>query len=214
MVLFHSHLFYSRNTMLLLVIVTALLCSSTIRAGGPSVTFFYPQGIAESSCRDTNSWTKWFNTAEPSNNGNFDQELLTVIQAANGRDVCQMPVGMQAKSVGALPNGVTSYSCSWSLMNNFIAGFKSNTPAVDFEVRFCCPNNAFVPTTTTTTTPRPILSDTCGRAEIQNSLISRIFGGSHAVRNSWPWVSTYKYFCQKISLYVFLSNFSKFCMNK
>jgi len=181
--------------MLFLVVVTALLCSSTIQAGR-SVSFFYPKGIGEASCTDSNSWTKWFNTAQPSNTGNLDQELLSTIQAANGRDVCQQPLGMQAQSVGELPS-VSSYSYSWSLMNNIIAGFQSNTPGLDFQVRFCCASSTFVPTTTTTTTPRPITSSTCGRAEIKNSLASRIFGGSLATPNSWPWVSTYKHFFQK-----------------
>ncbi len=195
MILFQSKLFSSHHIMLFLVVITALLCCSTIRAG-QSISFIYPNGNSESFCTGSNSWTNWFNTAKPSNNGNLDQELLSVIQAANGRDVCQKPVGMQAQSVGELPS-TSSYSCSWSLMNNFIAGFKSNTPGLDFQVRFCCANTEFDPTTTTTTTPRPITSSTCGRADMKNSL-SRIFGGSLATPNSWPWVNTYKHFFKKI----------------
>jgi len=178
--------------MLFLVVVLALLYSSPIRAG-PSVSFFYPQGISESACTGGSiSWTKWFNAAKPSDNGNLDQEVLSAIQAANGQDVCNQPLAMQAQSVGELAS-TGSYSCSWSLMNNIIAGFRSNTPDLDFQVRFCCANDAFVPTTTTTTTPRPIISSTCGRAEITYSpQFSRIFGGSHATRNSWPWQVLYE----------------------
>lgn len=181
--------------MLFLIVLSALLCSSTTQAAR-SISFFYPQGIAESSCTGTNSWTNWFNTAKPSDNGNLDREMLSVIQAANGRDVCGTPLGMQASSVGDIPN-VNSFSCSWSLMNNIIAGFQSSVAALDFQVRFCCPSNTFNPTTTTTTTQRPMTSGTCGRAEIKHSLASRIFGGSHATPNSWPWVSTDTFLLRK-----------------
>jgi hypothetical protein len=174
--------------MLLLVIATALLCSSTIQAG-PSVSFFYPQTLTESACSGSNSWTKWFNSAKPSDNGNADQEVFSVIKSKNGPDVCAAPQGMQAQSVGVLASGV-SFSCSWQTANNIIAAFISRTAGVDFQARFCCPNSDFTPTTTTTTTPRPMTSSTCGRAQIQHSLkSSRIFGGSHATANSWPWVN-------------------------
>jgi len=177
--------------MLFLLFVAALLCSSTIQAG-PSISFFYPQNIDASACKDSNSWTKWFNEAKPSENGNLDQELLSTIRAANSRDVCQRPLAMQAQSVGNL-SGTTSFSSSWSLMNNMVVGFKSNTPGLDFEVRFCCPTTDFVPTTTTTTTQRPLTSSTCGRADIKHSLkSSRIFGGSYATPNSWPWQFLYE----------------------
>jgi hypothetical protein len=133
---------------------------------------------------------------KPSDNGNIDQELHSVIRAANGRDVCGIPQGMQAQSVSDL-SYISSYQYGWSLMGNSIAGFRSGTPGIDYQVRFCCANTDFVTTTTTTTTPRPITSSTCGRAEIKSSLASRIFGGSQAIRNSWPWVSTYKHFSKK-----------------
>jgi hypothetical protein len=179
--------------MLLLVVVTALLCSSTIRAG-PSVTFFYPQTLTETTCTGSVSWTKWFNSAKPSDNGNLDRELLSVIQSQNGRDVCAKPQGLQAQSVGQLTSS-GPFGASWSTMNNVVAGFSSTTPGLDYQVRFCCPSTDFTPTTTTTTTPRPMTSSTCGRAQIQHSLkSSRIFGGSHATANSWPWVSKIQYF--------------------
>ena len=181
--------------MLLLVVVTALLYTSTVQAD-ESISFFFPQGIGEASCIDTNSWTKWFNTRKPSGDPNLDREMLLDIQAANGRDICPTPLGMQADSVGEIPN-VDSYTCSWSVMDIIVAGFRSNIPDLDFQVRFCCPNNAFDTTTTTsttrtTTTPRSMTTGTCGRAEIKHSLKSlRIFGGSRATPNSWPWVSIY-----------------------
>ena len=164
-----------------------LLCSSIVQAG-PSVNFFYPQGLTSSTCTGRFSWTKWFNSAKPSDNGNLDQELLSVIQERNGRDVCAKPQGIQAQSIGIL-SSVASYGGSWSLNNNIIAGFHSRTFGLDFQVRFCCANSDFRPPPTTTTTPRPIVSDRCGRAAIKPSLkSSRIFGGSHAVPHSWPWV--------------------------
>jgi hypothetical protein len=138
------------------------------------------------------SWTKWFNQAKPSDNGGLDAENLTVIQPANSLDVCLNPLAIEVQSVGQLPN-VDSYSGSWYFINNIIAGFQSATPDIDYQVRFCCANSAFTPTTTTTTTPRPILSSTCGRAEIKHSLkSSRIFGGSTAIPNSWPWQVLYQ----------------------
>ena len=173
--------------MLLWLFATVLLCSSVAQAG-PSVNFFYPRGLTQSTCTGSFSWTKWFNSADPSDNGYLDRELLSVIQETNGRDVCAKPQGIQAQSIGIL-SSVASYGGSWLLSNNIISGFQSRTAGLDFQVRFCCPNSDFTPTTTTTTTPRPITSSTCGRAEINHSLnFSRIFGGSHAVPNSWPWV--------------------------
>jgi V8-like Glu-specific endopeptidase len=176
--------------MLLLVVVAALLCSSPIQAAR-SITVFYPASLTESTCADSSSWTKWFNSAKPSDNGNMDRELHQVILAANGRDVCGTPQGMQAQSVSDL-SAVSSYQYGWLMTNNIIAGFRSGTPGIDYEVRFCCANTDFETTTTTTTTPRPITSSTCGQAEIQNSFASRIFGGSTAIRNSWPWQVLYE----------------------
>ncbi|CAF1258475.1 unnamed protein product [Adineta steineri] len=174
------------------MVIAALLCISSIRAG-PSVTFFYPQSFTETSCTGSASWTKWFNSAKPSDNGNLDKEVLSVIRAQNGRDTCEKPQALQAQSVGQLTSG-SSFGCSWSTMNNIIAEFRSTTPGLDYQVRFCCANSDFAPTTTTTTTPRPITSATCGRAEIKHSLRSslRIVGGSHAVSNSWPWQVLYE----------------------
>jgi hypothetical protein len=181
--------------MLFLVVITAFLCCSTIRAD-PSISFTYPAGIPESACSNGISWTKWFDESKPSDNGDLDQELLPVIQAANGRDVCQQPLAIQVQSFSEIPS-TTPVSGRWYVMNNIVAGFISGTPGLDFQVRFCCANTEFDPTTTTTTTPRPITNGTCGRAEITNSF-SRIFGGSHAIPNSWPWVNAHQHFFKKV----------------
>lgn len=182
--------------MLFWFVFTALVCSSLIHPVH-SVSCFYPQTFTTTgACTGSNSWTKWFNTAKPSDNGNLDQEFLTKIQAKNGHDVCARPQGMQAQSIGQLTSN-SPVSCSWSLMNGFIAGFVSGTSGLDFQVRFCCPNTDFI---TTTTTSRPITSTTCGRAEIKHLVrAARIFGGSIAIPNSWPWVSEYQYFMERLN---------------
>jgi secreted trypsin-like serine protease len=162
-----------------------------VRAG-PSISFFYPQSLSETTCTGDRSWTKWFNSAKPNDNGNLDREVVSVIQGQNGRDMCSAPQGIQAQSVGTLANGA-NYGASWQTQNGLISVFSSTTPGLDFQVRFCCANSGFVTTTTTTTTPRPIASSTCGRQQIEPSLLaSRIFGGSHAVPNSWPWQVLYE----------------------
>ncbi len=79
-------------------------------------------------------------------------------------------------------------------MNNNVVGIQSQTPGIDLQIRFCCPSAELATTTapptgpTVPTTPRPKTNGTCGRAEIKNSF-SRIFGGAHAIPNSWPWVN-------------------------
>ncbi|CAF1388220.1 unnamed protein product [Rotaria magnacalcarata] len=177
--------------MLFWVVITALVCSSAIQAI-PSVFFIYPQNLTPTGCTGTNSWTKWFNSAKPSGSENVDKELLATIQAANGRDICAKPQGIHVQSVSPLP-GTGPFQGSWSMTNNIVTGFQSATAGLDFQVRFCCPNTDFVPTTTTTTTPRPMPSGTCGRAQIKHSIAnSRIFGGSHATPNSWPWQVLYE----------------------
>ena len=172
--------------MLLYVLTAALVCASSIHAQ-QSITFSHPDALNTVGCTGTNSWTKWFNEMKPTATQS-DSESHTTLLAKYGRDVCAKHNGIQAQSVGALAAGV-SYSGSWQTMNNLITAFSSGTPGLDFQVRFCCANTDFTPTTTTTTTPRPMPNLTCGRAEIKASLqTSRIFGGSLAVANSWPWV--------------------------
>lgn len=153
----------------------------------PSVSFFYPKTIDELSCSNGFSWTKWFNSAHPINDQDFDRELVSVILQTSGKDMCQLPQSIQAQSVSPLTDG-QQYSAAWKVSDGTIAGFMSRTPGIDFRVRFCCSNNAFIPTTTPL--PRPITNPTCGRPEIQPSIkTSRIFGGQTAIPHSWPWVS-------------------------
>ena len=172
----------------MLVFVLLLLALSPSLLGAiPSVSFFLPKTLDESTCLDGRSWTKWFNSAHPKTKDDFDQELVTVIQQSNGRDMCPVPEGIQAQSISALIDGV-QYAAAWKRSNGTIAAFISRTPGVDFQVRFCCVNTDFI--TTTTPVPRPIDNPTCGRTQIQPSLNRpRIFGGSTAVPHSWPWVN-------------------------
>jgi hypothetical protein len=172
--------------MLFLLVTSAFFCNSFIQAI-PSISFFYPKNITESTCIGDYSWTKWFNSAKPNNAKDFDQEFLSIIQAKNNRDICAIPQGIQARTVSALNTDV-SYTASWKTANGIITAFISRTAGVDFQVRFCCANRDFI--TTTTAPPRPIDNKTCGRAQIKSSLqFTRIFGGSRAIPHSWPWVS-------------------------
>jgi hypothetical protein len=190
--------------MLFLLVISALLCH--IQAI-PSLSFFYPQNLTESTCTNDHSWTKWFNSAKPNNDQKFDQEFLSVIQAQNGHDICAIPQGIQAQTVSTLKSDM-SYEVSWKTTNGIITTFISRTAGVDFQVRFCCANNDFI--TTTSTTPRPIDSDTCGRAHIKPAVqFTRIFGGSRAIPHSWPWVSFNLKKKRKFDLF-----FSKFYMKR
>lgn len=122
----------------------------------------------------------------------MDSESLAAVRQSSSLDSCVKPQGLQARSVGVLAAGA-SYSGSWQVTNGVVSGFNSATAGLDYEIRYCCPSTDFRPTTTTTTTPRPITSSTCGRADIKATLAtSRIFGGSHAVANSWPWQVLYQ----------------------
>lgn len=172
LILFYWYSSLSKNIMLLLVIVAAFLCSSTTQAS-ELLTVFYPEDLTESICSDFNSWTEWSNTA------------LLAIRQAYGRDICAIPRAMQETSVGDISN-VDPYPGSWSLMDNFIAGFHSNIPVLDSQVRFCCRNVHIESTTRAAITLQPVTNDTCCRAEIKHSLASRIFGGSYVTPNSWP----------------------------
>jgi len=173
------------------IIALALLCSSIIETNA-SVNIFIPSNLDETACTGTVSWTRWFNTGRPNDNDGKDEERLSKIQSLYGHDVCTTPVGIHAQSVSDISSG-KELIYTWSTENEVLASFTSLADGVDYQVRFCCPNDAFNPTTTTTTTQRPLTCRTCGRPQIQHSLkSSRIFGGSHAIPNSWPWQVLYQ----------------------
>jgi hypothetical protein len=172
--------------MLFFGLTLLLLCSSFVRAI-PSVSFFYPKNLTASTCTNNYSWTAWFNSAKPTSEKDFDQESLSIIQRAYGRDICAIPQGIQARTITALQSDM-GYGASWKTTNGIVSAFLSQTAGVDFQVRFCCATGNF--TATTTAAPPPVDSKTCGRAKIEPSIsFMRIFGGSRAVPHSWPWVS-------------------------
>ncbi len=112
--------------------------------------------------------------------------------------MCKAPIGIEAQSIN-YQTGDWDYE--WRLIetsdNISLVSFYSIEPAgVDFRVRYCCPRDALMSTTTTiSTTPLSTSSDSfiCGIQEIPPhiSSISRIFGEVEATANSWPWVSFY-----------------------
>ncbi|CAF1083584.1 unnamed protein product [Adineta steineri] len=175
--------------MLFLLVLSVLLYNSFIQAI-PSVSFYYPKNLTESTCTNDHSWTKWFNSAKPNSTTDFDQEVLSIIQAQNGRNICAIPQGIQAGTVTALNINV-SYEAAWKTANGIITAFVSRTAGVDFQVRFCCANNNFI--TTTPPPPRPVTNGLCGRAKIKPLIqFTRIFGGSRAIPHSWPWQVLYE----------------------
>ncbi|CAF3361671.1 unnamed protein product, partial [Rotaria sp. Silwood2] len=117
------------------------------------------------NCTVSVLWTKWFNSGKPNDNEGFDKEVLLIIQAQNDRDVCARSQGFQAQAVGRFSSN--SYlGWVWSTIDSMLVEFRSATPDTDYQVRFCCANSDFVPTTTA----RSITSVTCSRAEIKHSL--------------------------------------------
>ena len=190
--------------MLFTLFISIVFCNSFIH----SISFFYPQNLTVPTCTDNHSWTKWFNTAKPNNDKDFDQELLSIIQTNYNPDICTIPQGIQAQAVTTLPNTV-NYAVSWKTIQGKIMAFVSRTPGVDFQVRFCCANSEFI-----TTTPRPMDSHTCGRTQIKPSFkMTRIFGGLRAIPHSWPWVNIYQTKEKNIHVSFFYSfKSSKFCM--
>lgn len=142
-------------------------------------------------CPNGYSWTMWFNTGHPSNSATGDNENASIILAQNPTTMCRNPYGIQAQSINSREDG---YSAQWYWSTTYPFSFISYAPlGVDFRVRYCCSTGSFIGTTTTTTTPRPLDSATCGKQTItpKSNIISRIVGGTEAKPNSWPWVSNY-----------------------
>ncbi|CAF0967897.1 unnamed protein product [Rotaria sordida] len=125
------------------------------------------------------------------------KQLARVTMAGQcGSMLCAIPSAIQAQSINYQTGGV-SYQWQWRQPSAivYLLSFYSSSPGgVDFQVRYCCPINSFVGTTTTTTTPSPLDNLTCGKQQItpRSSTSSRIFGGTDAIPNSWPWVSIEK----------------------
>ena len=118
---------------------------------------------------------------------------MSIILAQNPTAMCRVPYGAHVQPINTR---LTSLSWTWfwpSPTNTlYLLSFQSrNTGDTDFRIRYCCPKGSFVAPTISTTTPRPLDSTTCGKQTIapRSKSISRIFGGTNAIPNSWPWVS-------------------------
>ncbi|CAF3467005.1 unnamed protein product [Rotaria sp. Silwood2] len=137
----------------------------------------------------------WFNVGHPNSSTSTDMEDMNIILAQNPTSMCPVPFSIEAQSVNTR---ISSYSVQWiwSQPNNtlYLLSFQSVAPVgVDFRVRYCCPAGSFV-TPITTTTPMPFDSITCGKQAIapRLNLMNRIFGGTDAIPNSWPWMIYYQ----------------------
>ena len=159
-----------------------------------AINVFYPQNVTEESCSGNRDWTMWFNVGKPKNATSGDSEDMSIILAQYPKMLCRIPSAIQAQSVNYRIGG-WSIQWQWKKPNAtlYLLSFYSFVPGgVDFQVRYCCATGSFVGTTTTTTTPLPLDNKSCGKQEIvpRSNTLSRIFGGTDAVANSWPWVSS------------------------
>ncbi|UJR10760.1 hypothetical protein I4U23_014948 [Adineta vaga] len=121
---------------------------------------------------------------------------MSIILARNPTTMCRVPKSIQAQSINSSTNR-GSGQWYWSQPNStlFLLSYKSVAPlGVDFRVRYCCLVGSIVPPLTVTTTPSPLTSSTCGKQSIapRAKTISRIFGGTNAIANSWPWMIFYQ----------------------
>ncbi|CAF0929066.1 unnamed protein product [Didymodactylos carnosus] len=152
-------------------------------------TFIYPSGLTESSCTNGKAWTTWFNVGHPSSTSG-DREVIAIIKQMYPNQMCLAPSIIQGRATNTF-SGDVQLSLQAD-QNGAITEFSSTTPMIDFEARYCCPTDSFEQTTTTTAAPRPIDSTTCGRSEISPLPNTRIFGGTHAIPNSWPFIVLYE----------------------
>ncbi|CAF2390343.1 unnamed protein product [Rotaria sp. Silwood2] len=121
---------------------------------------------------------------------------MSIMLAQNPTRLCRIPLGIQAQSIDYRTGG---WSIQWQWRRPdatlYLLSFYSFAPGgVDFQVRYCCPIGSFVGTTTTTTTPLPLDNTSCGKQKIapRSSISNRIFGGTDAIPNSWPWMIFYQ----------------------
>jgi hypothetical protein len=102
-------------------------------------------------------------------------------------------MGIHAQSIN-YRTGSSKYGWRWARATDIVAfvSFYSTEPiGVDFQVRYCCLKEMIIETTTTVTIPMSLDNLTCGKQEIplRSNLTARIFGGTNANANSWPWAS-------------------------
>lgn len=176
-----------------MLIALIAIVSVLINNAQGAINLFYPSNVTEESCSRNRDWTMWFNVGKPKNATSGDSEDMSIILAQNPKMLCRIPLAIQAQSINYRTGG-WSIQWQWKQPNVtlYLLSFYSFAPGgVDFQVRYCCPIGSFVGTTTTTTTPLLLDSNTCGKQEIvpRSKTLSRIFGGTDATANSWPWVS-------------------------
>lgn len=174
-----------------LIIFCALLCNVQ-----GALNLFYPSNFTEGTCTGNRGWTMWFNVGKPKDSTSGDTENMSIILSQYPKALCRVPVSIQAQSLN-YRTGDLSAQWKWQQPNAtlYLLSFVSTAPGgVDFQVRYCCPVNSFLAATTTTTTPLPLDSSTCGKQQIapRSSLSTRIFGGTDAIPNSWPWMVYYQ----------------------
>ncbi|CAF1459338.1 unnamed protein product [Adineta ricciae] len=170
--------------------------TTVVNIGPRPINLFYPSDLTQPVCPSGYSWTMWFNEGKPANASAGDLEDMTVILARNPTTLCRLPYSCQAQSINS---PTTQPSGQWLLSRPdstlFLISYKSLAPlGVDFRVRYCCSNGSFTPPTVPAVVPLPLDSSTCGKQAItpRAKAISRIYGGTDAIANSWPWMLYYQ----------------------
>ncbi|CAF1264609.1 unnamed protein product [Adineta ricciae] len=167
--------------------------TAVVNIGPPPINLFYSSDLTQPVCPSGYSWTMWFNEGKPANASAGNLEDMTVILARNPTTLCRLPYSCQAQSINS---PTTQPSGQWLLSRPdstlFLISYKSLAPlSVDFRVRYCCSNSSFSPPTVPAVIPLPLDSSTCGKQAItpRAKAISRIYGGTDAIANSWPRVN-------------------------
>ncbi|CAF1606265.1 unnamed protein product [Adineta ricciae] len=179
---------------------TSSTTRSTSSTTPPAVSGFLPCSLIYSAstngvlCPSSYSWTTWFNVGKPSNATTGDTEDMSLILAQYPNSMCGVPYAVHAEGINP-----TDTTCTGNLVQSrpnstlYLLSFQAIQPVgVDFRIRYCCPVGSFV--APPTTTPSPLENNSCGKQEIapRGKSISRIYGGTDAIQNSWPWMVFYR----------------------
>jgi hypothetical protein len=176
----------------LISIIIILFCTLFDNVNS-ALNLYYPSFFTEANCSGNRSWTIWFNIGKPNNSTTGDNENTALIISQNLNTMCSVPMGIHAQSIN-YRTGSSKYGWRWARATDIVAfvSFYSTEPiGVDFQVRYCCLKEMIIETTTTVTIPMSLDNLTCGKQEIplRSNLTARIFGGTNANANSWPWAS-------------------------
>lgn len=179
-------------------VYVALFCFCLI-ASNVEASTNSASSMTNDTCYTSGLWTIWFSVNATQN------AYSTLVQIANA--TCQSSLGAEFgiyETRSADTNTVQTLS-AWTELLAALARVSSQLNGRDFTVRFCCVVNSSNSKTTgtssktttkitTTVATNSILKSldgsTCGKQSIppRSSLTSRIFGGTDAVANSWPWM--------------------------